>query len=375
MPSVKILHCADLHIGAAVSFLGARAVSRRAETLITFERIINLAAKQGVEIILIAGDLLDSNSIEDGVFGAVLKCISSVPQIKVVFSAGNHDPLSADSPFKKARLPENLYVLDTKDSFVQFDELKTRVYGKSFGEVYMQGCDSFSLNPSEDFINLMCILGELRSDLGSDYNSITPAFLEGCGMDYVALGHVHKRSDIAKIGGSHCAYCGCAEGQGFDELGQKGVYLGEVSKQGCNLQFVPTAKRLHLSEKVDIGGAADSAEAADKVITFLKEKYENFSENLYKIALTGTVDEGAALSTEEIASRLSEQVYFAKVKDKTELAIDLEAIAQENSLKGIFVKKMLARINDAAPEQKETLLSALNLGLKAFLKEVAYDED
>ena len=40
MKSVKILHCADIHIGAAESFLKNNAESRRIETLLTFEKII-----------------------------------------------------------------------------------------------------------------------------------------------------------------------------------------------------------------------------------------------------------------------------------------------------------------------------------------------
>ena len=43
MDTVKILHCADLHIGAQESFLGEKSLSRRLETLLTFERIIELA--------------------------------------------------------------------------------------------------------------------------------------------------------------------------------------------------------------------------------------------------------------------------------------------------------------------------------------------
>ena len=48
MNTVKILHCADIHIGARESFLGPLAAERRAETLITFERIIDLGVKSSV---------------------------------------------------------------------------------------------------------------------------------------------------------------------------------------------------------------------------------------------------------------------------------------------------------------------------------------
>ena len=101
MNSVKILHCADVHIGASESFLGHGASARRFETLLTFERIIAAAKESGAEIILIAGDLFDSNTIEQTFFDRVFSAIAAVPEIRVVVACGNHDPLNADSPFKK----------------------------------------------------------------------------------------------------------------------------------------------------------------------------------------------------------------------------------------------------------------------------------
>lgn len=375
MNSVKILHCADLHIGAAESFLGTRSDSRQAETLITFEKIINLAKENSVDVLLIAGDLFNSNTIEKTFVDRVFECFEAVPDIKIVYAAGNHDPLNSESPFKKYALPENLFVLDTKDCYVEFADLKTRVYGKSFKEVYMKGEPHFSITPDTSYINLMCIHGELRSDLGSDYNSITGEFIENSGMDYIALGHVHKRTDIGKIGDTYLSYCGCPEGQGFDELGEKGIYLGEISKGGCSLQFVPTAKRMHNAESIDIIGLLTSNEIASHIIETVKQKYpDNFADNLYKIVLTGHVDETADISVPEIASRLNEAVYFAKVKNKTEIKVDFVSLSQEKTLKGVFVKNMLAKIESADEAEKERLKAALNMGLKAFGGEVSYDE-
>ena len=83
MNSVKILHCADIHIGAAESSLGTLAESRRAETLITFEKIISLAKEQNVDILLIAGDLFNSNNIEKSFVDRVFECMASIPEIKI----------------------------------------------------------------------------------------------------------------------------------------------------------------------------------------------------------------------------------------------------------------------------------------------------
>lgn len=376
MNSVKILHCADLHIGASEIFLGSRAESRRAETLITFEKIINIARENSVDIMLISGDLFNSNNIEKSLTDRVFNCFASIPDTKIVYAAGNHDPLEFESPFLKYTLPDNVYVLKTEDCFVEFSELNTRVYGKSFKEVYMKGSPYFSLNTDPDFINIMCIHGDLNADLNSNYNSISNEFIKNSGMDYVALGHIHKRTEPQKIGNVYFSYCGCPEGQGFDELLQKGVYLGEISKTECDLQFVPTAKRMHIAENIDISTLENSAQIADTALLLLKQKYgDTYAENLYKIILTGSISEETVISLPEISSRLNETLYFAKVKNSTDIKIDLELLSKEKNLKGIFVKNMLSRIENADETEKEMLKSALNLGLTAFAGEVTYYED
>ena len=370
MNNVKILHTADIHIGARDAFLGVAAESRRFETLLTFERIVDLAKEKGADILAVAGDLFESNTIEDAFVEGVFNKISNTPEIRVVFAAGNHDPLTADSPFLTRTLPENLYVLPAKDSVITFEDIKTKVYGRSFESVYLKGEEEFTLKPDNEYLNIMVQHGELRADLGSDYNSITPKFVKKSGMDYIALGHVHAHTPIGKIENTSFAYCGCPEGQGFDELDQKGVYFGTVSKNGSDLEFIPVSKRQHIVRKIDVTGAEDITKT---ILDDLKANYENFADNLYKIELTGSIPPEKDLNLSEITTRLSAVLYFVKLRDKTEVAIDLELLAKEPTLKGVFVKNMLEKLKTA--EDKEAVTRALNIGLRAFNSEVKYNED
>lgn len=375
MEKIKLLHTADIHIGAAESFLGAAADSRRFETLITFEKIIDLAIEEKVDIIALAGDVFDSNAIEDRFITAVFEKIVAAP-IKVVFAAGNHDPLNSDSPFLTRNLPDNLYVLGVKDECITFEDIKTKVYGRSFEHNYLKGEEFFTLKPDENYINILVQHGELKSDLNSDYNAITPKFVKNSGMDYIALGHVHKRTEIGLLNGTHFAYCGCPEGQGFDELDQKGVYIGEVGKNCCDLKFTPVSKRLHIEEKVDISPFKTTTEICDAILKQLQSGYgESFKDNLYKIELVGEIDEDTEIITAEILTRLKPELYFVKLKNHTEYALDYEALSAEPTLKGIFVKKMLEKEANATDTEKAFIRKALNLGIKAFKTEVKYDED
>ncbi len=377
MNSVKILHCADIHIGASESFLGERASARRYETLAAFERTVDAAAERGAALLLIAGDLFDSNTVEESLIRPVFEKIASLPNLRVIYAAGNHDPLNSNSPFCKYDLPENLDVLGTEDDCRTFEALGVRVYGRSFESVYCRGEEAFSLvPPKDDFINIMVLHGELRGDLNSGYNPVTRGFIERCGMDYIALGHIHKYSDIGKIGSTSFAYSGCPEGQGFDETGEKGVIFGEISKGGSNLEFIPTARRMHIEENVDVSGLNGTAEIYEIAVSALKEKYgDGFGENLYKLVLTGTPGAEDAVNTAELSVRLSAVTYYAKVIDRTEPVFDSDMLEKEVSLKGLFYKTMKKRIDCAAENEKEMLENALKLGLRAFAGEVSCNED
>lgn len=378
MPAVKILHTADIHIGASESFLGIRAKSRRAETLITFEKTVELARNEKVSLFLIAGDLFDNlNDTDYSVISDVFAAVSSAPEIRFVYAAGNHDPLTVNSPFRKGAVPSNLFVLNTTDSFFTFDDLKVRVYGRSFKEVYDNGEEKFSILPLDDnYVNIMCIHGELTSDKNSNYNPIIRQFIEESKMDYIALGHIHKCTDIGKIGTTSFAYCGCLEGQGFDESGKKGVLLGSIGKNTVNLSFVPVSLRTHNEVKISVDGCVSNTEIADKILRELKDEFgDKYGDNLYKIVLTGKID-GLSVNTAEISARLGETLYYSKIKDKTELSVNYELLSNEPSLKGVFVKKMLEKINKSEDENEKQLLNdALCMGLKAFETEVSCDED
>lgn len=375
MKNVKILHTADIHIGAAESFLGNESLKRRFENLLTFEKIIDLGIERNVDIIAIAGDLFDSNNVEYRFIDAVFEKIAG-SKIPVIICAGNHDPLNAESPFLNRELPENLYVLGAEDECITFEDISLKCYGRSFTDVYLKGKERFSLKTDENYINLLVQHGELKSDLSSDYNSITPNFVKFSGMDYIALGHVHKRTPIGKIDNTHFAYCGCPEGQGFDELDDKGVYIGEIGKGICDLIFIPISRRKHIHHKTDITDILSNEEICAKIISELSLEYgENFGNNLYKIELTGKILPDTRIIKPEILSRLEDTLYFVKLKDSTELQVDFIALAKEPSLKGIFVKRMLEKLEVANENEKPLYKKALDLGLKAFAGEVKYDED
>ena len=374
MHPIKFIHCADIHIGKRSRYLGALSAVRQSEILLTLERICNLATSENVQLLLIAGDLFDSNNVEKELIERTFSILGAITPIKVVIAAGNHDPLNSVSVYRSERLPENVFILNTEASAFEFDDIRTCIYGYSFSEVYTKSEPKFSISPKADGYNNILLLHADTASPNSVYNGISPEFITSSGMDYIALGHIHKRSEPQKLGNTLFAYSGCPEGQGFDELDEKGVYLGEIAGNTISLDFVCVCSRMHLLKRISLNGCSNESEIISNVLESVR-RIDGYSKHLYKIVLEGSLPEGLCVPVAEISSRLNSEVFFAKVRDNTKISLDYELIAQENSLRGIFVQRMLSRKLQASPDELDIIENALNIGLRAFFTEVKYRDD
>lgn len=365
---VKIVHCADIHIG----FSGGEkrcAARRRAEVFRTFLRAIDFAKEQSADLFLIAGDLFDSHRIGEDVLGELSEAFSAFSG-KVFISPGNHDYYGDNTFWSGWKLPENVTVFKSEAEVYDLPELGVRIFGSAFDGPYKKTHALSGFSADDSRINIAVIHGDLAQE--SVYGPISETDIGGSRMDYIALGHIHKRSEILKNGETSYAYCGCIEGQGFDEIGEKGIYFGTVEKGRAELEFVPVCTRRFVEEKIDISSARQKSDVPSIILRKIIEKYgEKGADWLYKIVLTGETAVG--FTAAEIAAALENELYFAKVRNKTRAPMnDLKDIAKENSVKGIFVRKMLERMDGSSDYETET---ALRLGLMAFSEEVGFDED
>lgn len=379
MNKIKILHCADLHLGAELSSLGSKAGQRREEMLMTFDRIVSICRKENVELLLIAGDFFESTGPDSVVVRSVKKALSEIPETAVAIAPGNHDYVSLDSPYADQDWPENVHIFQSGFDCFELPGKGVRVWGAGFTGTYVtEPLLGESGAPEDDLLNICVLHGDLVAEnQSSNYNSVTPSRIRFSGMDYLALGHIHMRTEILHSGKTAYAYCGCPEGRGFDELGEKGVYIGTVMKDRAELAFRPVCRRKNLEVRVDIGGVSANNEAAAVVLHTLQQQFgETYADNLYKIILEGALDVSYSPDCTAVAARLENELYYVKIKDETHLQADLGALSRETSLKGIFVRRMLEKINAASGEpQKEQCRRALDIGLKAFDSEVKRNEN
>lgn len=92
----------------------------------------------------------------------------------------------------------------------------------------------------------------------------------------------------------------------------------------------------------------------------------NIENNQYiKIVLIG--NRNFEINTYEIIKLISNN-RIIKIKDKTKIAYDLDKMANNTTLKGLFVQKMLEKLNDQniTKEDREKLEKAIEIGLDAL---------
>ncbi len=376
--SIKILHCGDFHIGAQNYYLRNKAKQRRSEILSTLEKIVGICKDEHIEVMLIAGDLFDSNHVENSALKVVKRLFSEIPDTFIAISAGNHDYITSDSPYINSKWPSNVHIFGTSLESIKLPHKNVTIWGCSFSTPYLERPLIRNIDAADDMINLMVMHGEFVSEnQSSKFNPITKSNLSYCGMDYVALGHIHQSSSVHSAGKTFFAYCGCPESQGFEETGLKGVYTGTVSKGRCNLTFRPVQYRICATIQADITGLRTHDEIVDSVHKKLMSAYgENYRDNIYRITFTGTLQTDEPADFIQIEKNLLEEIFFVQVRNYTKPDINLEELASEMNLKGIFVKKMLEKIESVSDKvEKNNLEKAMYLGLSAFDGEVNHYEN
>ncbi|AOT69694.1 metallophosphoesterase family protein [Geosporobacter ferrireducens] len=368
MQKIKVLHCGDFHFDTPFFGLTTAEAEKRKEDLReTFGRIVSIAKEEAVDLLLISGDFFDSEKVMKTTLEYIIKKLEEIPQVRIFISPGNHDPYTYKSYYRLIQWPANVHIFTSKLEGVRIPELDTYVYGIGFSKNHEKKplLEDLQLeNPC--CINIMVLHGDVVSgEQDSDYNPISIERIEKSQLDYLALGHRHSFSGINKTGSTYWSYSGNPEGRGFDELGAKGIVLGEISKDYCNLNFREICKRKYYEQVINIQGAATYEEIVEKINDQINDPDRR--RNLYKLVLQGELSEGFVLHSAVIAEKLEDRFYFLKLVDDTEAYVDYGELSDSFSLKGVFVRTMQEKMSKAASlEEKKKLEFALKAGLRAL---------
>lgn len=360
---MKILHCADIHLDSKLGgYEKTLAKTRNAELLNTYICMVDYAKENDVEAILIAGDLFDTGRVSASVRNTVYNTFVNNPEISFYYLRGNHD----NSSFLAAQenIPENLFLFN--------EEWHTYYRGK----VAITGLELTDLNSGSAYISLMLnserfnivMLHGQESETGARDKAevIQLRALRNKGIDYLALGHIHSfKLDKLDARANYC-YPGCLEGRGFDECGEHGFVVLDIDEQTGHYttEFVPFARRRLYEVSVDVTDCMTTFEM-DKAVseTLLEGKYE--PESFLKIILCGTVDVECEKNPEFLLAKYKELYGFAKICDETDLKISIDDYALDQSLKGEFVRQVMA--DDGLKDEEKTRI--IRYGLQAIAGE------
>ena len=368
MRKIKILQAGDLHFDTPFKDLDKNiSIISKEELLEVFSKIIDTAMENSVDILLLTGDIFDNLTINKKTLIFIKNQIERISNIRVFISPGNHDPYNEKSFYKMINWPDNVYIFKGSIENIIVEDLNTVVWGAAFNEYHVRKSMLKDINIKENYINIMTIHGDIsNTDDGNEYNPITIKDIENSKLDYIAIGHRHNYSGILRENNTYYAYAGCPQGRGFDELGDKGVILGEITKGAVDLSFVRTSKRNYYVEEIDISNSVSYEEVRLKILSAIdKEEREN---NLYKIILKGEVESYINLREDIILEKIKNDFYFVKVIDKTEVKLDFDKISKDYSIKGVYAKKLLEKMKEEDCNN-EILQMALKLGIQSLSQE------
>lgn len=363
---MKIIHCADLHLDSRMNANLDRenAKERRSEILHTFERMISYAARNQVAAILIAGDLFDTGNISATTRNVVLHHISGHPEITFYYLKGNHDNDNFLSGLEE--IPQNLKRFGSR----------WITYGEAGGRIAVSGIELSGENRESAYtslvldsgkFNIVMLHGQESQGASKDKAEIIHLkALRNRGIDYLALGHVHAyKKEKLDARGTYC-YCGCLEGRGFDECGEHGFVVLDIDEDTGNYtqEFVPFAQRKLYAVNVDVTDCLTTAEMVERAELSLQSAGCG-EEGMVKIVLKGTLDVECEKDLVYFQSRFRQRFYYVKVYDETRLKIDAGDYMLDESLKGEFVRQVMA--DDSISEEDRKVI--IRYGLLAIAGE------
>lgn len=353
---MKIIHCGDLHLDSRMESVlpKEKAKERKNEILMTFLKMVEYARKNWVSVIIMAGDVFDTRTVSAKVRNAVLDAVKSNPGITFLYLKGNHDSenFMEGMPDK----PDNLKFFGDTWTKYEFEDIViagVELNDENSEKIY----DSLILDPKR--VNIAVLHGqEMNAPAKDKAEIIRIKELKGKNIDYLALGHVHSHKMGTLDSRGIYAYCGCLEGRGFDECGEKGFILIEVNGRRLNTEFIPAACRTLHEKTVDVTGLDSTVQMLKKI----EEAVEGISEeSLVKVVLTGRISIDTEKDIKYMEQFLLDRFYFGRVKDLTKLEINAAEYQYDATLKGEFIRLVMA--SSLADDDKQQVIIS---GIKAL---------
>lgn len=335
---MRFVQIADMHFDTPFTFLAEKESLgdiRRLEQRQVFKKVIDYIKVEKIPYLFIAGDLYDHNYIKKTTIEYINNLFKTIPQTKIFITPGNHDPILKNSYYKNFEWSKNVYIFNSQIECFEFEDVD--IYGFGFDNFYCNNLNVENITiKNKEKINILVMHGDIDASKNIDvlYNPIGKTELKNIGFDYVAMGHIHKRQVINE----NIVYPGSTISLGFDEQGEHGLLDVNLEKNNLKINFIKLDDRIFEERAIDIS----NINTEEELIEFINNIY--IDENIMcKLILIGI--RNFEIDTNKIL-KLVINKNILKIKNKTKIKFNLEEIATQNNLKGIFIKEMLELLNN-----------------------------
>jgi DNA repair exonuclease SbcCD nuclease subunit len=383
----RVLHMADVHLGARHDDLGPAAAAQRERQFAAFARAVDLALAEKVDLVLICGDLFDSNSQpRRSVERAAAELAKLVNRhVPVVVIPGTHDCYEPGSIYRVFDLAEmagaapdsNLVnVLTDGDQQADFGQLGVSVLSRVFPAKRAAESPLIGIKAAADAARAdgpragNWLIGMIHGSIAQpgrfeqDEVIVTDQEIAESGLDYLALGHVHSFRE-GRAGSVAYAYSGAPEPVALDQDGAGQVLL--VTLEERDGQRVVTVEPKPVGKtrfrKMEVDGAAVTSQAA--LAAQLRELAD--PDLVLDARIVGVRSGELDLNTDELTRQLEGSFLKLRLRDVSVAGMPEDAAMPADTILGAMARDFKARIEDhetrGDAERAAELREALRLGV------------
>jgi exonuclease SbcD len=376
---LRVLHTADVHLGARHADLGDQAAAQRERQFAAFVATADLALAERVDLFLIAGDLFDSNvqprrSVERA--ASQLRRLVDA-RIRTVLIPGTHDVYDRASIYRAYDLAamsgavgsDLVTVLDPDHVDVHLQALDVVVHGRSFAtkrapESPLKGLDVSKDKRAGWHIGLLHASLAIPDKTDGDEVVITTDEIAASHLDYLALGHWHSTLQ-GKAGNTIYAYSGAPEAVALDQDRAGNVLLVTLDTRDKkkHVDVVEHKVGRTIFEKLELDAAAVGTQPG--LVNTLAARSN--PDLVLDVRLIGVRPDLLDLDTDEVETELADRFLKLRIRDRSIAPLTDGTIPAADTVMGAFIRDMEARIAeleavDAEQDAASELRDALRLG-------------
>jgi len=353
---LRLLHTADVHLGARHADLGTQAAAQRERQFDAFRATVDIAIAEKVDAVLIAGDLFDSNvqprrSVER--VAAELKRLVDA-RIRTVIVPGTHDVYDRASIYRAYDLPalagavgsDLVTVLTPDRPDIHFKSLDAVVYGRCF-ETKRAPVSPLADFDAESDARATWRIGLLHGALAipdkTDHDDVVFSKDEvaASGLDYLALGHWHSVQQ-GKAGGTSYAYAGAPEPVALDQDRAGKVLLVSLDQRESRKTVSIEERQVGRTrfERVEIDAAKPASQPA--IVEALRKRAD--PDLVLDVQVIGVRPDALDLHVDEVMEQLAGSFLKIRVRDRSTAPLTGGPIPSAETILGAFIRDVEARV-------------------------------